>query len=523
MKSEIKSKADARQSLLNGVNILADAVKVTLGPNGRNVLIGGTFGSTPRITKDGVSVARDIYVENPLEKIGADLVKDIANKTNERAGDGTTTATVLTQSILNLAINSIKDGENPMKIKKGIDDACKEFLKNIEAISTEVEEDQLYEIAHISSNGDDEVAKVISDVYKLVGKTGVVAIDNSSTTATTFEVTDGLKIDSGYLSPYFCNKETMKVEYTNTKVLVYSGEITSLTMLLKSLEYSVGAGFSYLVIADDFSEGVMKELVINKVEAGLDICAIKAPRFGQRRKDYLEDIAVATGAKFFTKEKGDKLSQLKESDLGYCDKIEVDFHSTTLVGAGGSESSINYRVKQIETQALEAENDYEKKDFEKRISALVNGVAVIYVGANSDLEIKEKKDRVEDALNATKAALEEGIVPGGGVTLLKARSKNSDSIGWNILYKAVEAPFRTILENSGVDNTDEIFDIVTEEETIFNTHTGFDARKMVVTEDLIKDRIIDPTKVVRNSLSNAAFISGMIITSEVVLFNHQDR
>lgn len=521
MAKQITYNSDARDQLKAGVDALANAVKVTLGPKGRNVIIQKSFGA-PSITKDGVSVAKEIELEDPVQNMGAQIVKEVASKTADAAGDGTTTATVLAQAMITAGMKNVVAGANPMDIKRGIDKAVTnvvQFLKdNSEEIGNDFE--KIKQVATISANNDEEIGTLIAEAMKRVSKDGVITVEEAKGTFTNMEEVIGMQFDRGYLSPYFVtNTENMTAEYDNPYILIHDKKISNMQDILPILEKVVGAGRSLLIIAEDIESQALGVLVVNRLRGQLKICAVKAPGFGDRRKAMLEDIAVLTGGTVISEEKGYKLDNVELEHLGTCEKIVVDKDNTTVVNGSGTKEEIQARINIIKQQIENTTSDYDKEKLQERLAKLAGGVAVLYVGAATEVEMKEKKDRVDDALHATRAAVEEGIVAGGGTALVRAISSinnlkgdNEDqTIGVQIVKKALESPLRTIAENAGVEGS-----IVLQRVKNSRGDSGYNARTDKF-EDLKKAGVIDPTKVTRIALENAASIAGMVLITECVV------
>ena len=527
MAKEISFNRDAREKLRLGVDSLANAVKVTLGPKGRNVVIQKSFGA-PIITKDGVTVAKEIELEDPIENMGAQMVKEVASKTADIAGDGTTTATVLAQAIVNAGLKNVTAGANPMDLKRGIDKAVKEVILDLkeqsEVIGTDFE--KIKQVASISANNDDEIGGLIADAMKRVSKDGVITVEEAKGTDTYVEEVMGMQFDRGYLSPYFVtNTENMTSEYEHPMILIHDKKISNMQEIVPVLEQVVQAGRSLLIIAEDIESQALGVLVVNRLRAQLKIVAVKAPGFGDRRKAMLEDIAILTGGVVISEEKGYKLENTDISMLGTAEKILVDKDNTTIVNGNGDEDMIKARINQIKQQIEATTSDYDREKLQERLAKLAGGVAVLYVGAPTEVEMKEKKDRVDDALHATRAAVEEGIVAGGGVALLRAiaRLRNlkgvneDETIGIQIVKKALEAPMRIIAENAGVEGS-----IVLQRVLNSKGSQGYNARTDKF-EDLKKAGVIDPTKVTRIALENAASIAGMVLTTECVVSEKPEK
>jgi len=508
----------SRQAILRGVNALADAVKVTLGPKGRNVVLDKKFGS-PTITKDGVTVAKEIDLKDPLENMGAQMVREVASKTSDTAGDGTTTATVLTQAIYREGAKNVVAGANPMEIKRGIERAVEAIVAEMKKLSRPVKGHMIAQVGTISANNDETIGTIIAEAMDKVGKDGVITVEEAKTLETSLEVVEGMQFDRGYLSPYFVtDPERMEVILENPVILIHEKKISSMKDLLPVLEQVARMGRPLLIVAEDVEGEALATLVVNKLRGTLQAAAVKAPGFGDRRKAMLEDIAVLTGGKAITEDLGLKLENIKVDDLGKAKKITIDKDNTTIVEGGGTSSAIEGRVKQIRTQVEDTTSDYDREKLQERLAKLVGGVAVIKVGAATETEMKEKKARVEDAMHATKAAVEEGIVPGGGVALLRA-SKALDSlklegdqqIGVNIVRRATEEPLRWIAVNAGHEGS-----IVAQKVRDMDTDSGFNAQTEKY-ENLVTAGVIDPTKVVRSALQNASSIASLLLTTEALV------
>ena len=521
MAKEIKFDIDARDSLKKGVDELANAVKVTLGPKGRNVIIEKKFGA-PQITKDGVTVAKEIELACPYENMGAQLVKEVASKTNDKAGDGTTTATVLAQAIIGVGLKNVTAGANPMDLKRGIDKAVSKVVESIAAQAEEVGSnmERIEHVAKISANGDESIGKLIAEAMQKVKKEGVITVEEAKGTDTTVEVVEGMQFDRGYISAYFVtDTEKMETQYENPYILIYDKKISVLKDLLPILEQVVQSGRALLIIAEDIDSEALATLVVNRLRGGLKVCAVKAPGFGDRRKAMLEDIAVLTGGTVITEEKGMKLEDAKMDMLGTAEKVTIDKDNTTIVKGHGDKRAIDARVNQIKAQIETTTSDYDREKLQERLAKLAGGVAVLYVGAASEVEMKEKKDRVDDALHATRAAVEEGTVPGGGVAYLRAipaleglKGENEDeTTGIEIIKRAIEEPLRQIVNNAGKEGA-VVVQRVKEGKGAF----GYNARTDVY-EDLNQAGVVDPAKVARIALENAASIAGMFLTTECVV------
>ena len=526
MSKEILFNLDARDQLKKGVDELANAVKVTLGPKGRNVIIEKKFGA-PHITKDGVTVAKEIELEDPFQNLGAQLVKEVASKTGDDAGDGTTTATVLAQSIVSVGMKNVAAGANPMDLKRGIDKAVIEVVKSIAAQAKVVGEnyDQIEQVASISANNDAVIGKLIADAMRKVSKDGVITIEEAKGTDTNIEVVEGMQFDRGYISPYFItNTEKMEVEMEKPYILIHDKKISNLKELLPILEPAVQSGRPLLIIAEDVDSDALTTLVVNRLRAQLKICAVKAPGFGDRRKEMLEDIAILTGGIVVSEEKGIKLEQATIEMLGTADKITVNKDNTVIVNGAGAKESIANRVTQIKAQIAATTSDYDREKLQERLAKLAGGVAVLYVGAASEVEMKEKKDRVDDALCATRAAIEEGIVPGGGVAYIRAidslsniKAFNDDEqTGIEIIKRAIEEPLRQIVFNAGKEGA-----VVVQKVREGKDDFGYNARTDVY-ENFYAAGVVDPAKVTRVALENAASIAGMFLTTECVITEKKD-
>ena len=518
---QISYSTESRDKLKAGVDALANAVKVTLGPKGRNVIIEKKFGA-PHITKDGVTVAKEIELEDPFENMGAQLVKDVASKTNDVAGDGTTTATVLAQAIIGPGLKSITAGANPMDLKRGIDKAVHAVVAELKNISEKVGKDfsKIKQVGTISANNDEEIGKFIADAMEKVGTEGVITVEEAKGTETYVDVVEGMQFDRGYISPYFVtNAESMEVEMEKPFILIYDKKVSSMKDLLPILEKVVQTGRGLVIIAEDVESEALATLVVNRLRGSLKIAAVKAPGFGDRRKAMLQDIAILTGGEVVSDEVGMKLEDTQLAQLGTAEKIVIDKDNTTIINGVGKKTDITARVNQIKAQIENTTSDYDKEKLQERLAKLSGGVAVLYVGAPSEVEMKEKKDRVDDALHATRAAVEEGIVPGGGVALIRAsnaldklKGANEDEqTGIEIIKVAIEAPLRQISENAGVEGSIVVFNVKNGKKDY-----GYNA-KTEVYENLYKAGVIDPTKVTRVALENAASIASMILTTEAAI------
>jgi chaperonin GroEL len=521
MAKEISFDRNARESLRAGVDALANAVKVTLGPKGRNVVIQKSFGA-PHITKDGVTVAKEIELEHPVENMGAQMVKEVASKTADIAGDGTTTATVLAQAMINAGLKNVTAGANPMDLKRGMDKALKSVVADLTAQSEIIGDDfeKVRQVGAISANNDDEIGSLIADAMKRVSKDGVITVEEAKGTETYVDEVIGMQFDRGYLSPYFVtDTEDMIVEYENPFILIHDKKIANLQDIVPVLEKAAGAGRPLLIIAEDVESQALGVLVVNRLRAQLKIVAVKAPGFGDRRKAMLEDIAILTGGTVISEEKGYKLENAELDHLGTCEKIVIDKDNTTIVNGAGADQMIEARINQIKQQIESTTSDYDREKLQERLAKLAGGVAVLYVGAPTEVEMKEKKDRVDDALHATRAAVEEGIVVGGGVALVRTinaiknmKGDNEDeTIGIQIVRKALESPLRTIANNAGVEGS-----VVLQRVMNSRGDTGYNARTDKF-EDLKKAGVIDPTKVTRIALENAVSIASMVLTTECVI------
>lgn len=518
---EVKFSADARERLLRGVDILANAVKVTLGPKGRNVVIEKSFGA-PRITKDGVSVAKEIELEDRYENIGAQLLREVASKTNDTAGDGTTTATVLAQAIVREGAKAVAASLNPLDLKRGIDIAVTEAVKDIEKRAKKVQSsEEVAQVGTISANGDASVGKIIATAVRKVGNDGVITVEEAKSLETELDVVEGLQFDRGYLSPYFVtNAEKLLVEFEDPYILIHEKKLTSLQPLLPVLEAVVQTGKPLLIIAEDVEGEALATLVVNKLRGGLKVAAVKAPGFGDRRKALLEDIAIITAGQTISEDLGIKLENVTLPQLGRAKRVRIDKENTTVVAGAGKKKDIEGRIAQIKAQIEETTSDYDREKLQERLAKLSGGVAVIRVGGATEIEVKEKKDRVDDALNATRAAIAEGIVPGGGVALLRAKAAvgkltqaNPDvQAGINIVFKALEAPVRQIADNAGVEGSIIVGKILENRSPTF----GFDAQAEQFV-DLIEAGIVDPAKVVRTALQDAASVASLIVTTEALV------
>lgn len=527
MAKDIKFDVEARDSIKRGVDALANAVKVTLGPKGRNVIISKSFGA-PQVTKDGVTVAKEIELQDPLENMGAQMVKEVASKTNDLAGDGTTTATVLAQAIVKEGLKNVAAGANPMDLKRGIDKAVAAVVANLEKQTTKVgnSSEMIKQVASISANNDDVIGNLIAKAFGKVGKEGVITVEEAKGTETYVDVVEGMQFDRGYLSPYFVtDTEKMQTELENPMVLLYDKKISSMKDLMPILEPVAQQGKSLLIIAEDVDGEALATLVVNKLRGSLKIAAVKAPGFGDRRKAMLEDIAVLTGGTVIAEERGFTLENATIEMLGSAETITIDKDNTTIVNGAGNKNDIKGRVNQIKSQIESTTSDYDKEKLQERLAKLAGGVAVLYVGAASEVEMKEKKDRVDDALHATRAAVEEGIVAGGGVALVRAievlKKLNTETLdettGVQIVARAIESPLRTIVENAGGEGS-----VVINKVLEGKKNFGYDAKTDQYV-DMLKAGIIDPKKVTRIALENAASVAGMILTTECALVDIKEE
>ncbi len=518
---DVRFSADARERMLRGVDILANAVKVTLGPKGRNVVLDKSFGA-PRITKDGVTVAKEIELEDKFENMGAQLVREVASKTSDAAGDGTTTATVLAQSIVREGAKSVAAGMNPMDLKRGVDLAVAEAVKDIAKRAKKIKDSaEVAQVGMISANGDEAIGKMIAEAMQKVGVEGVITVEEAKSLETELDVVDGMQFDRGYLSPYFItNAEKMIAELEDAYILIHEKKLSSLQPMLPVLEAVVQTGKPLVIIAEDIEGEALATLVVNKLRGGLKVSAVKAPGFGDRRKAMLEDIAILTGGVMIAEDLGVKLENVTLQMLGKAKRIRIEKENTTIIDGAGAKKDIEARVGQIKAQIEETTSDYDREKLQERLAKLAGGVAVIRVGGATEIEVKEKKDRVDDALNATRAAVEEGIVPGGGVALLRAKaavaklkSENADEeAGIKIVLRALEAPIRQIVENAGVEGSIVVGRILDNKSQTF----GFDAQTEQYV-DMIDAGIVDPAKVVRTALQDAASVAGLLITTEAMV------
>ena len=521
MAKEIVFDVDAREKLKKGVDSLANAVKATLGPKGRNVVIDKKFGA-PQVTKDGVTVAKEIELKDAVENMGAQMVKEVASKTNDTAGDGTTTATVLAQGIINNGLKNVAAGANPMDIKRGIDKAVKTVVTELKKLSKEVgsDNDKIKQVATISANNDESIGSLIAEAMKVVGKDGVITVEEAKGTETEVKTVEGMQFDRGYLSPYFVtNAEKMITELETPYILIHDKKISNMKDLLPVLEPVAQTGKPLLIIAEDVDGEALATLVVNKIRGSLKIAAVKAPGFGDRRKAMLEDIAILTGGTVISEERGFKMENTTIDMLGTCEKVEIDKDNTTIVNGAGTKDDIVARTNQIKAQIETTTSDYDKEKLQERLAKLAGGVAVLYVGAATEVEMKEKKDRVDDALAATRAAVEEGIIPGGGVAYIRAAEALDENSGANedentgikIVRRAIEDPLRTIIENAGGEGA-----VIVQKVKEGKDDFGYNARTDKY-ESLLKSGVIDPTKVSRSALENAASIASMLLTTECVV------
>ena len=518
---DVRFSSDARDKMLRGVDILANAVRVTLGPKGRNVIIDKSFGA-PRITKDGVTVAKEIELEDKFENMGAQMVREVASKTNDTAGDGTTTATVLAQAIVREGAKLVAAGMNPMDLKRGVDQAVAEAVKDIAKRSKKIKESsEVAQVGSIAANGDKSIGKMIADAMQKVGNEGVITVEEAKSLETELDVVEGMQFDRGYLSPYFItNAEKMLAELEDPFILIHEKKLSSLQPMLPVLEAVVQTGKPLLIIAEDIEGEALATLVVNKLRGGLKVAAVKAPGFGDRRKAMLEDIAILTGGTMIAEDLGIKLENVTLQMLGKAKRVRIEKENTTIINGVGKKADIEGRISQIKAQIEETTSDYDKEKLQERLAKLAGGVAVIRVGGATEVEVKEKKDRVDDALNATRAAVEEGIVPGGGVALLRAkiavsklRSENADEqAGISIVLKALEAPIRQIAENAGNEGSIVVGKISDNKSQTY----GFNAQTEEYV-DMIEAGIVDPAKVVRTALQDAASVAGLLITTEAMI------
>ncbi|MCH5221629.1 MAG: chaperonin GroEL [Muribaculaceae bacterium] len=527
MAKEIKFNIEARDELKKGVDALADAVKVTLGPKGRNVIIGKQFGA-PHITKDGVTVAREVELSEPLQNMGAQLVKEVASKTGDDAGDGTTTATVLAQAIIGVGLKNVTAGANPMDLKRGIDKAVAEVVEGIRGMAQEVGDDfkKIEDVARVSANNDETIGRLIAEAMEKVKKEGVITVDEAKGTETTIEVVEGMQFDRGYISPYFVtDTEKMECVMESPFLLLHDKKISNLKDILPVLEATAQSGRPLLIIAEDVDQDALAALVVNRLRGSLKICAVKAPGFGDRRKEMLEDIAILTGGTVISEEKGMQLANATIQDLGHANRVTVNKENTTIVNRDGDKDRIAARVAQIKAQIAQTTSDYDREKLQERLAKLAGGVAVLHVGAPSEVEMKEKKDRVDDALSATRAAVAEGIVPGGGVAYIRCLDRlkglkganDDEQTGIAIVERAIEEPLRQIAANAGVEGA-----VVVQRVRDGKEDFGYNARTDVY-ENLFAAGVIDPAKVTRVALENAASIAGMFLTTECVIAEKKEE
>ena len=527
MAKEIKFNNEAREELKKGVDALADAVKVTLGPKGRNVIISKQFGA-PHITKDGVSVAREVELDEPFRNMGAQLVKEVASKTGDDAGDGTTTATVLAQAIIAVGLKNVTAGANPMDLKRGIDKAVAAVVEGIRDMSQEVGDDfkKIEDVARVSANNDETIGRLIAEAMEKVKKEGVITVDEAKGTETTIEVVEGMQFDRGYISPYFVtDTEKMECVMDSPFILLHDKKISNLKDILPILEATAQSGRPLLIIAEDVDQDALAALVVNRLRGSLKVCAVKAPGFGDRREEMLEDIAILTGGTVVSEEKGMKLDQATMQELGHANTVTVNKESTTIVNRDGDKERIAARVAQIKAQIAQTTSDYDREKLQERLAKLAGGVAVLHVGAPSEVEMKEKKDRVDDALSATRAAIAEGIVPGGGVAYIRCLERLRDLKGANddeqtgiaIVERAIEEPLRQIAANAGVEGA-----VVVQKVSEGSDDFGYNARTDTY-ENLLAAGVIDPAKVTRVALENAASIAGMFLTTECVIAEKKEE
>ncbi len=522
---EIKYSSDAREKIMAGVNALSNAVKITLGPKGRNVLIEKSWGS-PKTTKDGVTVAKEIELEDKFENMGAQMVKEVASKTSDVAGDGTTTATILAQAIYREGSKLLASGANPMAIKRGIDKAVEIVVNELKKLSKPTKEKiEIAQVGTISANNDSAIGNVIAEAMEKVGKEGVITVEEAKSMETTLEIVEGMQFDRGYLSPYFVtNPEKMEINFDEPYILLHEKKISIMKDLVPILEQVAKMGRPFVIISEDVESEALATLVVNKLRGTLKCAAVKAPGFGDRRKAMLEDIAILTGGQVITEDLGIKLENMTLNDLGTAKRINIDKDNTTIVDGGGSRKALEGRVKQIRTQIDDTTSDYDREKLQERLAKLIGGVAVINVGAATETEMKEKKDRVEDALNATRAAVEEGIVPGGGVAFIRAmkalektKLPGEEQLGVNLIKRALEEPVRQIANNAGFEGSVVVQEVINGKDAYgFNAETG-------QYEDLIKSGVIDPTKVTRFALQNAASVAGLLMTTEAMVAEKPEK
>lgn len=526
MAKEIVFDMEARERLKEGIDALANAVKVTLGPKGRNVVIDKKFGA-PHITKDGVSVAKEVELDEPIANMGAQMVKEVASKTGDDAGDGTTTATVLAQSIVNVGLKNVTSGANPMELKKGIDTAVAKVVESIRTQAQEIGDDneKIEQIARISANGDEEIGRLIAEAMEKVGREGVITVEEAKGTETTVEVVEGMQFDRGYISPYFVtNTEKMEADLDNPFILIHDKKISTMKDILPVLEQTAQSGRPLLIIAEDVDGEALATLVVNRLRGSLKVAAVKAPGFGDRRKEMLQDLAVLTGGTVISEETGLKLENTTIEMLGTAEKITIDKENTTVVNGSGAKDAIDARAAQIKAQIANTTSDYDREKLQERLAKLAGGVAVLYVGAASEVEMKEKKDRVDDALSATRAAVEEGIVPGGGVAYIRAidalenlkGETDDETTGIEIVKRAIEEPLRQIVFNAGKEGA-----VVVQKVREGKDDYGYNAR-VDAYQNFYKTGVIDPAKVTRVALENAASIAGMFLTTECVLVEKKE-
>ena len=518
---------EARRAIQTGVNKLADAVRITLGPKGRNVVLSRKIGS-PVVTNDGVTIARDINLTDPMENIGAQLVKEAASKTGDIAGDGTTTATLLTQSIFNAGLKNVIAGSNPMPIKRGIQKAVEKIVAKLKEVSKEIKtNEEIKQVATISANNDPEIGALIAEAMDKIGKDGIITLEESQTSETTLDIVDGMQFEQGYISPYFINNgEKMITELKDPYILLHDKKILNFKLLMPILERVVQTGRPILIIAENVEGDALATLIVNKMKGIIQCVAVKSPGFGDRRKDLLQDIAILTGGTIISDEFGLKLEKTEIKDLGQASKVVVTHNTTTIVGGAGTKEAINERITQIKARIEETQSEYDKEKLKERIAKLSSGIAVIRVGASTETEMKEKKMRIDDALHATKAAVEEGIVPGGGITLFRLSSElenmtgssEEETIGIKIVKEALKAPLMQIAHNAGMDTTEVLYDVLKSEK--FNY--GLDANDGQI-KDLVAAGIVDPTKVVRSALQNAASIASLLLTTEAMVVDVQNK
>lgn len=527
MAKEIKFEIKAREELKKGVDALADAVKVTLGPKGRNVIIEKKFGA-PHITKDGVSVAREVELEDPFQNMGAQLVKEVASKTGDDAGDGTTTATVLAQSIINVGLKNVAAGANPMDLKRGIDKAVATVVEGIKEMAEPVGDDfdKIESVARVSANNDEAIGRLIAEAMKKVKREGVITVDEAKGTETTVDIVEGMQFDRGYISPYFVtNPEKMEGEFENPYILIFDKKISNLKDMLPILEATAQSGRPLLIIAEDVDQEALATLVVNRLRGSLKVCAVKAPGFGDRRKEMLEDIAILTGGVVVSEEKGMKLESTTLDLLGRAEKVTVNKETTTIVNGAGDKNQIATRIAQIKSQIETTKSDYDREKLQERLAKLAGGVAVLHIGAPSEVEMKEKKDRVDDALSATRAAIAEGIVPGGGVAYIRCLDRleglkganDDETTGIQIVKRAIEEPLRQIVANAGAEGA-----VVVQKVRDGKADFGYNARTDNY-ENLMEAGVIDPAKVTRVALENAASIAGMLLTTECVIADKKEE